>query len=202
MTVILPWVEAARRDIGQRETLGPNDSPWIRAMLADLGQSWLVGQPWCGGAMAKWAKAGGFALPRAWWRARAWAEWGQPLPSPVFGAIAVFDRKGGGHVGIVTGRTASGGLVILGGNQGDEVNEREFPASRRPIAQRWPPGLLLPIPSLPPIAAASRRQSDGGGPGHPHRELPTWAAAMISEARDDSPTWRGAHAARKVRAPK
>jgi uncharacterized protein (TIGR02594 family) len=160
MSAALPWVVAARRDIGQRETLGPNDSPWIRAMLADLGQSWLVGQPWCGGAMAKWAKEAGFPLPRAWWRAKAWGDWGQQLPGPVFGAIAVFERKGGGHVGIVTGRTASGGLVIYGGNQADEVNEREFSAARPPITCRWPPGLILPFVEPPPIAAASRSTSE------------------------------------------
>jgi hypothetical protein len=29
-----PWLRAAERDIGQRETLAPNDSPWIRRMWA------------------------------------------------------------------------------------------------------------------------------------------------------------------------
>ena len=47
------YLTAARRDIGQRETLGPNDSKWIRGMWAKFSAGWLLGQPWCGGAVAR-----------------------------------------------------------------------------------------------------------------------------------------------------
>jgi uncharacterized protein (TIGR02594 family) len=120
------WLAEARKDIGQRETLGPNDSPWIRAMLDKLGARWLLGQPWCGGAVAKWAQDAGLSIPKNWYRARAWASWGQHMTYPAHGCIVVFARKGGGHVGILTGETTNGDLLVLGGNQGDAVNIRAF----------------------------------------------------------------------------
>jgi uncharacterized protein (TIGR02594 family) len=137
------WLAEARKDIGQRETLGPNDSPWIRSMLDKLGARWLLGQPWCGGAVAKWAQDAGLSIPKNWYRARAWASWGQHMTYPAHGCIVVFARKGGGHVGIVTGETTNGDLLVLGGNQGDAVNIRAFPRARV-IAYRWPPGRELP----------------------------------------------------------
>jgi uncharacterized protein (TIGR02594 family) len=137
------WLAAARADIGQRETLGPNDSPWIRTMLAKLGAKWLLGQPWCGGAVAKWVSDAGFVPVPKWWQARAWAAWGQPLDRPAHGCIVVFSRQGGGHVGFVVGEDAAGNLLVLGGNQGDAVNVRAFPRARV-LAYRWPPGRELP----------------------------------------------------------
>lgn len=137
------WVTEARRDVGQRETLGPNDSPWIRTMLSKLGATWLLGQPWCGGAVAHWMLAAGIAIPKHWYRAKAWADWGQPMHYPAHGCVAVFERKGGGHVGLVVGEDASGRLLILGGNQGDAVNVRAFGRDRL-LAYRWPPGRDVP----------------------------------------------------------
>jgi uncharacterized protein (TIGR02594 family) len=137
------WLAEARHDIGQRETLGPNDSPWIRTMLAKLGARWLLGQPWCGGAVAKWMQDAGLSLPKHWYRARAWASWGQALDRPAHGCVVVFERKGGGHVGLCVGEAVNGDLLILGGNQGDAVNIRAFPRGRV-LAYRWPPGRELP----------------------------------------------------------
>ena len=137
------WLAAARADIGQRETLGPNDSPWIRRMLEKLGSSWLLGQPWCGGAVAAWMKAAGCEIPQHWYRARAWSDWGQPLDRPANGCVVTFSRSGGGHVGLVVGEDAAGNLLVLGGNQGDAVNIRAFQRARV-LAYRWPPGRDLP----------------------------------------------------------
>jgi uncharacterized protein (TIGR02594 family) len=137
------WLAEARRDIGQRETLGPNDSPWIRRMLEKLGAKWLLGQPWCGGAVAAWMQACAVDIPKHWYRARAWADWGQHLQLPAHGCVVVFERQGGGHVGLVVGEDLSGRLLVLGGNQGDAVNVRAFPRARV-LAYRWPPGRDLP----------------------------------------------------------
>lgn len=125
------YLTAARRDIGQREALGPNDSKWIRGMWAKFSAGWLLGQPWCGGAVAKWLSDAGYPIPKHYYRALAWAEYGMPCPKPMQGAIAVLTRKGGGHVAFVTGVTSDGSHVrLLGGNQNDAVNESWFPASR------------------------------------------------------------------------
>ncbi len=143
------WLQRARQDIGQKETLGPNDSPWIRRMLAKLGATWLLGQPWCGGAMATWIRDCGLPIPKHWYRAKDWLNWGVMLDRPIPGCIVVFGRDGGGHVGICVGQAAEtgdgAGLLILGGNQGDEVNVRSFQRARA-LGYRWPMGEPVPAP--------------------------------------------------------
>lgn len=131
------WLQAARKDVGQRETLGPNDSPWLRAILGKLGAAWLLGQPWCGGAVAYWMEAAGIKPAKNWFRAKAWLDWGVPLNLPALGCVVVFERKGGGHVGLVVGETPDGRLMVLGGNQGNAVNVAPFDRSRV-IGYRWP----------------------------------------------------------------
>lgn len=144
------YLTLARKDIGQRETLGPNDSPFIRAMLKRLGLSWLLGQPWCGNIMADWMQRSGFPVPPKAYRALSWATYGLACPGPRHGAIAVLPRKGGGHVGIVTGVTSNGSHVrLLGGNQDDAVKESWFLATRI-TAYRLPFG----VTNMPAIVAA------------------------------------------------
>jgi uncharacterized protein (TIGR02594 family) len=46
------------------------------------------------------------------------------------GAIAVFRRRGGGHVGIVSGVTAAGDPVVISGNHGGRVRESVYRKSR------------------------------------------------------------------------
>jgi uncharacterized protein (TIGR02594 family) len=46
------------------------------------------------------------------------------------GAIAVMSRRGGGHVGIVSGIDASGNPIIISGNHGHRVREAVYPRSR------------------------------------------------------------------------
>ena len=60
--------------------------------------------------------------------ARSFASYGQPVSGPEIGAIAVMGRRGGGHVGIVSGIDASGNPIVVSGNNGNRV--REAPISR------------------------------------------------------------------------
>jgi uncharacterized protein (TIGR02594 family) len=55
-------------------------------------------------------------------RALKWAAWaeGKDLKKPVYGAIAVKTRTGGGHVGFVAGKKGNK-VVILGGNQSQKL---------------------------------------------------------------------------------
>ncbi|WP_313377301.1 TIGR02594 family protein, partial [Chishuiella sp.] len=63
-------------------------------------------------------------------RALKWAEWteGKKILNPVYGAIAVKTRKGGGHVGFVAGEK-NGKLIILGGNQSNKLQCSEYNVS-------------------------------------------------------------------------
>jgi uncharacterized protein (TIGR02594 family) len=60
--------------------------------------------------------------------ARSFASYGQRISGPQVGAIAVMGRRGGGHVGIITGIDASGNPIMISGNNGNRV--KEAPISR------------------------------------------------------------------------
>jgi uncharacterized protein (TIGR02594 family) len=60
--------------------------------------------------------------------ASSFASYGQRLSGPQVGAIAVMGRRGGGHVGIITGIDAHGNPIMISGNNGNRV--REAPISR------------------------------------------------------------------------
>jgi uncharacterized protein (TIGR02594 family) len=73
-------------------------------------------------------------------RAKAWSDYGSLLRRDRLapGAILVFDRAGGGHVGFYVGEDA-GFYYVLGGNQSNAVNVMKLGKSRL-VASRWPKG--------------------------------------------------------------
>jgi uncharacterized protein (TIGR02594 family) len=60
--------------------------------------------------------------------ASSFAHYGQRVSGPQVGAIAVMGRRGGGHVGIITGIDAAGNPIMISGNNGNRV--KEAPISR------------------------------------------------------------------------
>jgi uncharacterized protein (TIGR02594 family) len=60
--------------------------------------------------------------------ASSFASYGQRVSGPQVGAIAVMGRRGGGHVGIITGVDARGNPIMISGNNGNRV--REAPVSK------------------------------------------------------------------------
>jgi uncharacterized protein (TIGR02594 family) len=60
--------------------------------------------------------------------ANSFAHYGQRVSGPQVGAIAVMGRRGGGHVGIITGIDAKGNPIMISGNNGNRV--KEAPISR------------------------------------------------------------------------
>lgn len=156
-----PWLVEARKSIGQSETMGPNDSPWIRSILAKLGGSWILGQPWCGGAVAHWMQSVGLPVPKHWYRAKAWLDYGEAMAAPAVGCIVIFGRDGGGHVGLLVGEDEKRRLMVLGGNQGNRVSIAPFDRSRM-IGFRWPDPSIKHYPHMPLIsssAASSRNEA-------------------------------------------
>lgn len=143
------WLMTARQLVGISEVPGPGNHPTIMNWGNRLGAKVLGiaygadSVPWCGLFMAWCIAEAGLKPPPIAIRAKAWASWGQDCgmtaTRPPLGAIAVFGRDGGGHVGQVTGVYRNGDLLILGGNQGDAANERRFKRARL-IALRWPTG--------------------------------------------------------------
>lgn len=138
------WLLAARAKLGTREAPGTANNPTIIGWAKRLGTKVLGiaynadSTPWCGVFTAVCVQEDGIAPPAIAVRAKAWATWGQNIrPERIApGAILVFERPGGGHVGFYVGedRTA---YHVLGGNQGDRVSVMRIEKSRC-IARRWP----------------------------------------------------------------
>ncbi len=60
--------------------------------------------------------------------ASSFGRYGERVSGPQVGAIAVMARRGGGHVGVVSGIDAHGNPIVVSGNNGNRV--REAPISR------------------------------------------------------------------------
>ena len=140
------WLVAARRLLGTREAAGPANSPTILAWAKRLGTR-VLGMiynadsvPWCGVFVGACMDEAGVDPPLLAVRAMSWAEWGANLRAERLapGAVLVFARPGGGHVGFYVGEDAEA-YHILGGNQGDSVSIARL-AKNRCVARRWPTG--------------------------------------------------------------
>jgi uncharacterized protein (TIGR02594 family) len=62
--------------------------------------------------------------------ANSFASYGHRVSGPQVGAIAVMARKGGGHVGVVSGVDAAGNPVIISGNNANQVREAPYRGGR------------------------------------------------------------------------
>jgi len=135
------WLTIARGYIGVREVPGVKHSGVIMGWLRRL-KSWIKDDetPWCGTFCAAVMQEAGLPYPSMYPRAKAWAEYGANLRSTHIapGAILVFVREGGGHVGFYVGEDATA-YQVLGGNQGNSVSITRI-AKNRCIAIRWPKG--------------------------------------------------------------
>jgi uncharacterized protein (TIGR02594 family) len=140
------WLTAARAKLGTREASGAANNPTIIGWAKRLGKKVLGiaynadATPWCGVFAAACMQEAGIAPPPIAVRAKAWAEWGSRLRIDRLapGAVLVFQRDGGGHVGFYVGEDATA-YHVLGGNQGDCVSITRI-AKLRLIAARWPKG--------------------------------------------------------------
>ena len=138
-------VAVARKYIGLKEIKGVKHNPTIlslttKAFAATGKKSWIHDDetPWCGSFLGGvFAEAGlGSKIPKEFYRAKEWESAGTKLTRPAYGCVVTFTRDGGGHVGIVVGKTSNGMLKVLGGNQSDGVNIADFNPSRV-TAFRW-----------------------------------------------------------------
>lgn len=147
------WLVEAREHMGTREIPGARHNNKILGWVKTLG-GWFKDDetPWCGTFVGYCMKISGFDVPKHWYRAKAWADWGQPS-TPRVGAIAVFGRQGGGHVGFAVGESANL-IYVLGGNQSNAVNIMPIAKSRL-IAFRWPPGVPISNEKLPQMTGGT-----------------------------------------------
>ncbi|SUY95341.1 Uncharacterised protein [Citrobacter freundii] len=145
----LPWIAEGRKFIGLREIPGPQHEPEILQMWRDIKRGGIKDDetPWCASYVGSMLERVGVSSTR-FEGASSYLTWGEKLDQPIYGCVVVFTRTGGGHVGFVVGKTESGNLLVLGGNQSDAVNIKAF-STERVIGYRWPEGYPKPSFSLP-----------------------------------------------------
>ena len=152
------WVVEGRKHLGLREIPGKEHAPTITRWLRDLRAWWADDETaWCGTFVAAMLRGRPTPLPRHWYRARSWLEYGVALEAPCVGCIAVFERGGGGHVGFVVGTDEKGRLMVLGGNQGNAVSVAPFDKNRA-LGYRYPAEKLL-ASALPVLASNGAKSS-------------------------------------------
>lgn len=147
------WLVEARKYIGTREVKGPMHDSKIVSWWRAIKRGGIKDDeaPWCAAFVGAMLENVGLMSSR-FESAKSYLDWGIKLASPEVGCIVVFQRDGGGHVGFVVGRDAVNHLMVLGGNQADEVNVRAFDRSRV-VGYRWPRAVPMPIAAALPLYA-------------------------------------------------
>lgn len=73
--------------------------------------------------------------------ARSWLTWGDAIDKPVPGCVVVFWRESKdswkGHVALYYGTNKDDDIIVLGGNQGDQVSVHTYHRSQL-LGYRWP----------------------------------------------------------------
>ena len=136
----LPWITEAKTALGRNEA---RDRSWLMGWLKHDGRS--LGDPsknpWCGDFVETCIRMGlpdepllGALGTNPYW-ARNWLLFGQGT-TPVTGAVLIFERDSGGHVGFAIGQDDTH-FYVLGGNQSDAVTIARIAKSRL-LGARWP----------------------------------------------------------------
>ena len=136
------WIREARRFMGLKEIAGSASNSTILGWAKKLG-GWIANAytnddiPWCGLFVANVIATTlpNEGLPANPLSALAWGKFGRWC-NPGLGAILVFTRKGGGHVGFYVGEDDQV-FYVLGGNQSNSVSITKIDKSRL-YASRWP----------------------------------------------------------------
>lgn len=129
-----PWIATAEREISQKEVVGAKANPRIME-YHKASKHWAKDDSgkldaWCGSFVAWVMLQHGLPTPKESYRALEWAQYGSKLKAPVYGAICVKSRSGGGHVAFAVGQSRDGkDYFVLGGNQNDEVNIKKYAAT-------------------------------------------------------------------------
>lgn len=152
------WYDVAKSYIGVQEVVGAGSDPRILRWVKRMGgwiASWYTNDdtPWCAVFMNQCFFEAGIQAPYSL-AARSYETWGVALEEPTLGAVVVFKRAGGGHVGLYVGERADGTLRVLGGNQSNKVSETWIGKDRL-VAIRWP--------SMEPISHTGRVRLSGDG---------------------------------------
>ena len=134
----LKWMEFAKAELGVKEAPGPVNTPTVVAYYQDaVHQKQADSVPWCAAFVGAMLVRAGIR-PSGSLLARSYLGWGERLTEPRYGCIVIFSRgKGMGHVAFFIEDNEDGTIKVLGGNQADAVNFRDYP-KERVLGYRWP----------------------------------------------------------------
>jgi uncharacterized protein (TIGR02594 family) len=141
--------------VGTKEIPGVGNSPVIMKWAKEVGLEKIYvadETPWCGLAMALIAKRAGKIVPFKNYdnlRALKWAEFGTPVVDAKLGDVLIFQRPGGGHVGLYVGEDVTT-YHVLGGNQSNafgftRIAKKRCVAISRPIYSQGTPANVRKI---------------------------------------------------------
>lgn len=160
------WISIAEEELGETEIAGKKHNPRILEYHATTGGAKEDETAWCASYVNWVLKESGYEGAGSAW-SHAWKSWGDGLSKPAVGAVAFIDwgkvdpkKTGKGHVGFVVGKTAKNRIVLLGGNQGDQVKYAAFKESLIQ-AYRVPKG-YRPSPKLYDLPVMEISQGGGG----------------------------------------
>ena len=149
----LPWIVEGKKVWGLHEGRDKEAlTNWLKSDGQRLGDTEKM--PWCGdytetaikNSLPKEPFTGAVGKNPYW--ARNWLNFGEPT-EPCYGAVIVFSRGKGGHVGFVVGEDDTD-YYTLGGNQGDSVNIVRISKTRL-LGCTWPityDGSKRPLPRM------------------------------------------------------
>jgi uncharacterized protein (TIGR02594 family) len=130
-----PWMKTALGEIGVAEKAGmhkanPRILEYFKASKFWGKDDSGAKNAWCGSFVAWVMKKNNFKPVAKAYRAKQWKKFGTKIDNPVYGAIGIKSRKGGGHVAFIVGKSEDGDkYFMLGGNQKDKVQISEYPKS-------------------------------------------------------------------------
>ena len=138
----ISWMKIAEKELGIKEVSGRRNNPEVVKFHKSTSlNSTQDSVPWCSSFVCWVMEKSGHASTRSA-RARSWEEWGNAI-EPFEGAIVVLWRGSPtartGHVGFYMGDDPKDErkILILGGNQSDEVNISSY-SKDRVLSYRWP----------------------------------------------------------------
>lgn len=143
----LSWMDTAKSLVGTKELAGTANNPmiisWAKTVGGYISQVYTNDAiPWCGLFVGYCFVKNGIAISQKSLSSLAWLDWGVKLATPSPGAVMVFIRNGGGHVGFYVSED-NDTYHILGGNQSDSVSLTRIAKSRLK-GIRWPKGIEIP----------------------------------------------------------
>jgi uncharacterized protein (TIGR02594 family) len=123
-------MKIAKKELGTKEIHGKKHNPRVLEYHSVSGGFSTDEVPWCGSFVNWVMKQSKYKTVSYPARAKSWKNFGKKAKKPIYGAIAVKSRRGGGHVAFVVGQSKDGKyLYVLGGNQHDSVNISKYPKS-------------------------------------------------------------------------